>query len=81
MVKIQQIMVKIYPFLLKTLSKHKTLTLTKDHNSVMNSSKFVHNNRNLDLVNINVNAKFSQDPFIHSQNIKRKQNFDINQGP
>ena len=46
----------------------------------MNSQKCVHNSPNLDLVNINVNARFSQDPFIHSQNIKGKM-FDINQGP
>ena len=51
------------------------------HNSVINSSKFVGKNPNLDLVHISVNAKFSQDPFIHSQNIKLKQNFDNNQGP
>ena len=75
-----QIMVNIYPFLLMILSRNKTLTLIKGHNCLMNSQKCVHNSPNLDLVNINVNARFSQDPFIHSQNIKGKM-FDINQGP
>ena len=74
-------MVNVSPFLLKLLNRNKTLTLIKGHNSVMNSPKFVRNNPNLDLVNTNVNAKFSQDPFIHSPIIKRKLNFDIHQGP
>ena len=44
----------------------------------MNSQEFVRNNPNLDLVNINMNAKFISVK-IHFHNIKLKQNFDINQ--
>ena len=39
------------------------------------------NNRNLDLVNTNAYAKFGQLPYICVQDIERKQNSDINQGP
>ena len=66
-----QIVMKMYPLLLMILSRNKTLALIKGHNCVMNFPKFVRNNPKLDLVNINVNGKFSPNPFIHSQNIKR----------
>ena len=39
------------------------------------------NNPNLDVFNINAYATFSQIPSIISQDIVRKQNFDINQRP
>ena len=39
------------------------------------------NNPNLDVVNINAYAKFGQIPSICSQDIERKRNYDINQGP
>ena len=58
-----QIMVRIYPFLLKILSKQNLWTLIKAHNSVINLPALVHNNPNLD-------------PFLHIQNIEMKQNFD-----
>ena len=35
----------------------------------------------LDVVNINASAKLCQNPFIHTQEIERKQNTDIIQGP
>ena len=38
------------------------------------------NNPQLD-VNINACAKFGQNPIIHTQDIDRKQNSDIIQGP
>ena len=38
------------------------------------------NNRNLDVVSINAHAKLGQIPSIRSQDIERKQNYDINQG-
>ena len=37
------------------------------------------NNPNIDLVHINMYAKFGQNPSIHSQDIEQKQNSDINQ--
>ena len=46
----------------------------------MNSPKFVHNNTNLDLVNINVNAIFGQNPFIYTRDIERKWNSEVIQG-
>ena len=39
------------------------------------------NNHNLDLVNMNDYVKFGQALSICSQDIERKQNSDINQGP
>ena len=39
------------------------------------------NNPNLDLVNDNVHTKFGQILSIRSQDIERKQNSDVNQGP
>ena len=39
------------------------------------------NDPNLDVVNINANAKFGQIPSILSQDTERKRNSDINQGP
>ena len=41
----------------------------------------MHNNTNRDLVNINAFAKSGQILSICFQDIKRKQNSDINQGP
>ena len=62
-------MVRIYPFLLKILSRNET-DIAQGPQLCNEFKTFVCDNPNLDLVNINVNAKFSQDPFIHSQNIK-----------
>ena len=39
------------------------------------------NNPNLDVLNINVYAKLGQIPSTISQDIERKRNSDINQGP
>ena len=39
------------------------------------------NNPKVDVVNINVCAKFGQNSFIHTQDIVRKGNSDIIQGP
>ena len=39
------------------------------------------NNHKLDLVNVDVHTKFGQIPSSLSQDIERKQNFDVNQGP
>ena len=38
-------------------------------------------NPNLDLININALTKFGEYPFICSQDIEWKQNFDVYQGP
>ena len=39
------------------------------------------NNSNIDLVSIYSYIKFGQNLFICSQDIERKQNFGVNQGP
>ena len=39
------------------------------------------NNPKLDLVNVDVHTKFVQIPSIRSQDIERKGNSDVNQGP
>ena len=39
------------------------------------------NNPKLDLVNVDVHTKFGQILSIYSQDIERKQNPDVNQGP
>ena len=41
----------------------------------------MHNNSNLDLVNVKAYAKCCQIPSIYSQDIERKRNSDIDQGP
>ena len=74
---------KFHQFVIEILSGNEILTLIKGHtgNSVKNLPKLTSNNPNLDLVNINAYAKFSEIPSIHSQVIEWKQNSDINQRP
>ena len=59
------------------LSKNQILTSIKGRNSVANMIY----NTNLDLVTDNVYTNFGLILSIHSQDIKQKPNFDINQGP
>ena len=66
---------------LKISSRNKIMTSIKGQTFVMNLRKLMHNNPNLDLVHINAYAKFGQIPLICSQDIERKRNLDINQGP
>ena len=54
--------------------------LFKGHNSVIIRQKRMLDNPKLDVVIINDYAHFGQNPFICSQDIKRKQNSDIIQG-
>ena len=53
----------------------------KGRNSVRISQKLTGNNPKLDLVNVDVHTKFGQILSIHSQDIERKPNSDVNQGP
>ena len=39
------------------------------------------NNSKVDVVNVDVHTKFGQILLIRSQDIERKQNSDVNQGP
>ena len=76
-----QNLAKFYQFVPKILSRNKTLTSIKGHNFVKCFGEMTLNNPNLDLVNINAYAKFRQIPSLRSQDIERKPNSDINQGP
>ena len=45
------------------------------------NKKYCSIKQNLHLVNINAYTKFEQNPQINSQDIKHKQNSDVDQGP
>ena len=53
----------------------------KGRNSVKILRKMTGNNPKLDLVNDDVHTKFSQILSIRSQDIERKRNSDVYQGP
>ena len=68
-------------FVLKILSGNKILKSIKDCNSVKILRKLMGNNPKLDLVNDDVHTKFGRILSIRSQDIERKRNSDVNQGP
>ena len=68
-------------FVLKILSGNEILTLIKGHNSIKIMGKMTGNNPKLDLVNVDVHTKFGRILSMRSQDIERKRNSDINQGP
>ena len=68
-------------FVLKILSGNEILTSIKGHNSVKILQKMTGNNPKLDLVNVDVHTKFGRILSICSQDIERKRNSDVNQGP
>ena len=72
---------KFCQFILKILSGSEILALFKGHNSGTNVRKIMCNNLNVDLVNMNVYIKFVEILSICFQDIKRKRNFGVNQGP
>ena len=72
---------KFCQFVLKILSGNKILALIKGHNSGTIVRKMMCNNPKLDLANMNAYIKFGDILSICSQDIKRKQNFGVNQGP
>ena len=57
------------------------LAQIKDHNSGTNVGKMTCDNPNVDLVNMNAYITFGEFLSISSQDIERKLNFGINQGP
>ena len=65
-------LVKFCLFILKVLSKNHILTSIKGGNTVTNLRNIARNNPNLDLVNVNVCAKFGEILSIHSQDIEGK---------
>ena len=76
-----QNLVKFCPLVLKILSGNKVLTSIKGRNSFANLRNLTFYNPNLDTINVNVYIKFGYILSISFQDIKRKQNFEINQGP
>ena len=63
------------------MSGNEILTSIKGRNSVKIWGKMTGNNPKLDLVNVNVHTKFGQILSIPSQDIERKRNSGINEGP
>ena len=68
-------------FVLKILSGNEILKSIKGRNSVKILRKMTGNNPKLDLVNDDVHTKFGRILSIRSQDIERKRNSDVNQGP
>ena len=68
-------------FVLKILSGNEILMSIKGSNSVKILRKKTANNPKLDLVNVDVHTKFGRILSIRSQDMERKRNSDVNQGP
>ena len=68
-------------FVLKILSGNEILKSIKGRNSVKILRKMKGNKPKLDLVNDDVHTKFGRILSIRSQDIERKRNSDVNQGP
>ena len=68
-------------FILKILSGNGILTSIKGRNSVKILQKMTGNNPKLDVVNDDVHTNFGPILSIPSQDIERKRNSDVNQGP
>ena len=81
MVMCIQNLVRFCEFVLKILSGNEILTSIKGCNCVKILQKITGNNPKLDLVNVDVHTKFGPILSISSQDIERKQNSDVNQGP
>ena len=76
-----QNLVRFCQFVLKILSGNEILTSIKGRNSVKILQKITSNNPKLDLVNVDVHTKFGRILSMRSQDIERKRNSDVNQGP
>ena len=76
-----QNLVRFCQFVLKILSGNEILTSIKGCNSIKILRKMMGNDPKLDHVNVVVHIKFGQFLSITTQDIERKRNSDINQGP
>ena len=76
-----QNLVRLCQFVHKILSGNEILTSIKGRNSMKILRKMTGNSPKLDLVNVDVHTKFGQILSIHSPDIERNQNSDVNQGP
>ena len=68
-------------FILKILSGNEILMLIKGCKSIKILQKMTGNNPKLNLVNVDVQTKFGPILSIRFQDIERKRNSDVNQGP
>ena len=68
-------------FVLEILSGNEILTSIKGRDTVKILRKMMGNNTKLDLVNDDVHTKLGRILSIRSQDIERKRNSDVNQGP
>ena len=68
-------------FVLKILSGNEILMSIKGRNSVKILQIITGNNPKLDHVNVDVHTKFGRNLSMRSQDIERKRNSDVNQGP
>ena len=68
-------------FVLKILSGNEILMSIKGRNSVKILQIITGNNPKLDHVNVDVHTKFGRILSMRSQDIERKRNSDVNQGP
>ena len=75
-----QNLVSFCSFILKILNKNWILTSIKGHNSVALGNMTIYN-PNVDFVNDNVYTKFGLNKSIRSQDIEKKLNYVVNQGP
>ena len=76
-----QNLVRFRQFVLNILGGKEILTSIKGRNCVKILRKMTGNNPKLDLVNVDVHTKFGRILSIRSQDIERKRNSDLNQGP
>ena len=74
-------LVKSCPLVLKILNGNKILAQIKGHNSGTNKRKMMCTNPKVDLANMNAYIKFGEIRYVCSQDIERKGNFCVNQGP
>ena len=74
-------LVRFCQFVIKILSGNEILTSIKGRNALKTYRKITGNNPKLDIVNVDVHTKFGQILSISSQDIERKRNSDVNQGP
>ena len=76
-----QNLVRFCPAIHKILSGNEILTSIKGRNSIKIMQKITGNNPKLDHVNVDVHTKFGRILSMRSQDIERKRNYDVNQGP
>ena len=76
-----QNLVGFCPIVLKILGGNEILMSIKGRNSVKTLRKMTGNNPKLDLVNDDALTKFGRILSICSQDIERRRNSDVNQGP